>query len=324
MNRRSFVNASAAVMASVLTMPAMAQGNSKASSGESGPGSAGSGSPSSLESLITTGVPAPAAAVGYNTRTFGPAVTVGSSWQKFNFYGVDPAKVNVVTQNGDGSVTINGSANDYGAALSTASVSGVAGGKFRGIAFGGGGYFEATMSFDGPASFWANDIETMNGASVGAGPNQWLRQAKGYGDWIEVDMAEFDTAGVYGFAIHNWFYLVGSGKDTNTGPISGSPVFPAGADYTKPNKYGFLWMPATTTSQGYAKFYFNSVQVGNTITWKKYDPAAEPAPSVRKGTAFSVLDTLHLALILGSGNSTSNTVYFVQVWQDSSANNIVQ
>jgi hypothetical protein len=268
----------------------------------------------------TTAVPAPAAAVGDNIQTFGPAVTLGSNWQKFNFFGVDPGSVGAI-QNADGSVTITGGGDDYGAQLSTASVGGT--GSFSGIAFGGGGYFEATMSFNGPASFWANDIETMDGVSTGTGPNQWPGQAAGYGDWIETDFAEFDATGVYGFGVHNWFGTVGSGNDTNTGPVSGSPVFPAGADYTKPNTYGFLWVPATATTQGYAKYYFNGVQVGNTISWNQYNPSLGPPPSITNGTAFSVLDKLHLALILGTGSSgTPNTVYSVSVWQNSSANDI--
>ena len=40
----------------------------------------------------TSAVPAPAAAVGYDTQTFGPAVTLGSNWQTFNFFGVQPRK----------------------------------------------------------------------------------------------------------------------------------------------------------------------------------------------------------------------------------------
>ena len=109
----------------------------------------------------TTAVPDPAAAVGYDTQTFGPAVTLGSNWQKFNFFGVDPGSVGV-TQNADGSVTIAGGGDNYGAQLSTASVGSIPH-SFTGIAFGGGGYFQAVMSFTGPASFWANDIETMDG-----------------------------------------------------------------------------------------------------------------------------------------------------------------
>ncbi|HYZ20876.1 MAG TPA: hypothetical protein VE690_01850, partial [Rhodopila sp.] len=268
----------------------------------------------------TSGIPAVAAAVGYNAETFGPNVSVGSNWQKFSFYGVNPATVNV-TQNSDGSVTINPGGDNYGGQLSTASVDPTAG-SFQGIAFGGGGYFQATMSFNGPASFWANDIETMNGVSEGRGPNQWPGQPTGYGNWIEADMAEFDSPGVYGVGIHNWYGSVGSGNDTNTGPISGSPVYPAGADFTNPNTYGFLWVPATATTQGYAKFFFNGVQVGNTITWNQYNPSAGPAPSLSNGTAFSVMDSLHLALILGTGASSSVHVYSVAVWQKSAANDI--
>jgi hypothetical protein len=270
----------------------------------------------------TAQVPEPAAAVGFNTLTFGPAVKVGSNWQKFDFFGTNPSTVNV-TQNADGSVTINGGGNDYGGQLSTASV-GTGTRKFSGIAFGGGGYFQATMSFDGPAAFWANDIENMNGVSVGSGPNQWPGQAKGYGNWIETDIAEFDTRGVYGISLHNWYGIVGSGARTST-VGSGSPVSPAGANYTVPNTYGFLWMPATASTQGYAKFYFNGEQVGNTITWNQYNPALPPPP-VDQGTggssAYSILDKLHLALILGGSSSTPNTVYNVQVWQASAADDI--
>ena len=60
---------------------------------------------------------------------------------------------------------------------------------------------------------------------------------------------------------------------------SGSPVrTPAGTQTSQPHDYGFLWMPATATSQGYAKWYFHDVQVGNTITWNQYNPATPPSP----------------------------------------------
>ena len=85
-----------------------------------------------------------------------------------------------------------------------------------GDCIGGGAYFEAVMAFTGPASFWANDIETMNGVSIGAGPNPWPNQTAGYGDWMECDFAEFDTTNVYGFALHNWYSTVGSGVGTSS------------------------------------------------------------------------------------------------------------
>jgi hypothetical protein len=263
-------------------------------------------------------VPEPAAAVGFNTRTFGPSVTIGRNWHKFTFFGVSPSNINAV-QNSDGSVTINPGGNDYGAMLCTTARG--PGTSFTGVAFGGGGYFQATMKFAGPASFWANDIENMNGLSAGLGPHHWPGQAYVYGNWIEVDFAEFDTANVYGFAIHNWYGRVGSGAKTST-LESGSPVFSPGADYTKPNTYGFLWVPAAGSRQGYAKFFFNGVKIGNTITWNQYNPSVGPPPSTSNGTAYSVLDTLHLALILGTGTSTSNTIYNVEVWQASAADDI--
>jgi hypothetical protein len=266
----------------------------------------------------TTRIPGPASAVGFNTLTFRPNVTIGSNWRKFNFFGVSPATIDAV-QNSDGSVTINPGGDDYGAMLCTDTRGpGIA---FTGVAFGGGGYFQATMKFSGPASFWANDTENLNGVSSGVGPSQWPGQATGYGDWIETDFAEFDSPNVYGVAIHNWYGRVGSGVGAST-VDSGSPVFPPGADYTKPNIYGFLWVPVASSRQGYAKFSVNGVQIGKTITWNQYNPSADPPPATSNGTAYSVLDKLHLALILGTGSDTSNTVYNVQVWQASAADNI--
>ena len=51
----------------------------------------------------SSAVPTAAAAVGYNTETFGPAVTLGSNWLLWT----DAANVK---QNSDGSVTIAGAA----------------------------------------------------------------------------------------------------------------------------------------------------------------------------------------------------------------------
>jgi hypothetical protein len=83
------------------------------------------------------------------------------------------------------------------------------------------------------------------------------------------------------------------------------------------------------SSQGYAKFYFNETQVGNTITWEQYQSALQPAPAQNSagtggGNAYSVLDTLHLALILGGSSGSTNTIYSVSVWQASASNNLSQ
>src|SRR4051794_31077514 len=173
------------------------------------------------DSQTTAGIPAAAAAVGYNTETFGSAVTIGSNWRKFDFFGTDPAAIPVI-QNADGSVTISPGGNNYGAQLSTASV-GTTPTNWTGEAFGGGAYFQATMSFNGPASFWTNDVENMSTAST---TGQTTTPS-----WIEADIAEFDTTGVYGFALHNWTSTANGGQGIST-LNSGSPVFPAGADYS--------------------------------------------------------------------------------------------
>jgi hypothetical protein len=269
--------------------------------------------------------PAPAAAAGYAVQTLGPAVT-SSVWRPFSFFGTNPGSV-VTTQNADGSVSVVGGGDDYGAQLSTASATATAP-YFSGMAFGGGGYFEITMAIGGPASFWANDVETMAGVTAGdLAKSQWPGQATGFGDWIECDFAEFDTTGVYGFAMHNWYGVVGSGDGTST-LSSGSPASPPGAVYTQSNRYGFLWVPATSTQGGYAKWFFNDDQVGNTITWKQYDPSASPPPSESDATAYAVLDTRHLALILGGPGvndaGVTNTVHAVSVWQASASNDLVQ
>ncbi|WP_428535375.1 hypothetical protein [Rhodopila sp.] len=259
-----------------------------------------------MSSTQTTALPAVAAAVGYDTETFGPAVTLGGNWQKFDFFGTNPASI-PVTQNADGSVTISPGGNDYGAQLSTASV-GTTPTNWTGEAFGGGAYFQATMSFNGPASFWANDVENMaTGSTIGQSTSP---------SWIEADIAEFDTTGVYGFALHNWTSTANGGQGIST-LNSGSPVFPAGANYTVPNTYGLLWVPATATTQGYVKWYFNGQQVGNTIYWNQFNPN-EPASA----NPYSVMDSRHMALLLGAGSSTPNTVYNVQVWQASAAHDI--
>ena len=259
-----------------------------------------------MSSTQTTAIPTVAAAVGYDTETFGPAVTLGGNWQKFDFFGTNPASI-PVTQNADGSVTISPGGNDYGAQLSTASV-GTTPTNWTGEAFGGGAYFQATMSFNGPASFWANDVENMaTGSTIGQSTSP---------SWIEADIAEFDTTGVYGFALHNWTSTANGGQGIST-LNSGSPVFPAGANYTVPNTYGLLWVPATATTQGYVKWYFNGQQVGNTIYWNQFNPN-QPASA----NPYSVMDSRHMALLLGAGSSTPNTVYNVQVWQASAAHDI--
>jgi hypothetical protein len=281
-------------------------------------------------------VPAPAAAAGFNTLTFGPQLIIGGypgdngNWQRFNFFSNDWTKT-VVTVNDDGSIVMwkNGS-NSYAAVLCSASFNQWAKPYMRGVAFGGGGYFETLISFNldtgtGGATFWAEDVEGMAGGTAGdLSAAQWPGQAPKFIDAMEVDFMEFDPAPdmpssqTYGSFVHN-----------NWGPSGGSPpvgngsVFNVGpVDFNEPHRYGSLWVPATKTTQGSLTTYFDRNPVGKVIRWNLYDPTLAPPP-VDPGSAYSVLDQRHLALILGNFGSNPVTVHGVSVWQASAANNIV-
>ena len=123
-------------------------------------------------------------------------------------------------------------------------------------------------------AFWANDIESMAGSSAGdLKLRHWPGQADKFGNWIEVDIAEFD-AGLeqqMGIAIHNFYGYSGLPGVSTLG--SGSPVsVPPYTDFAEPHKYGFLWVPATRRTEGLAKWFFDDVQVGRTITWDRFRP----------------------------------------------------
>ena len=222
---------------------------------------------------------------------------VKTGWYGFSFFGSNPNNTGA-TKNSDGSIAISGSAGaSYDANISTASV-GTSPTNWTGEAFGGGGYFQATLSFTGQSygadqpDFWANDIENMESASTTGKPSQWQGQASGYGDWIEADFAEWDASAPdqYGFGMHNWYGPLGSGDDVSTTSAGSPATLPAGTNFAQPNTYGFWWVPATSTTQGYAKWFFNGQQIGKTVYWNQYNPATPPIPQIGS-SAFSVMDS---------------------------------
>jgi hypothetical protein len=251
---------------------------------------------------------------------------MGSNWHNYNFYGASGVGG---TQNSDGSILIPGTG---AGAISSAMQNAAKTNRWSGTAFGGGGYFEATFSFTGAnnsrlsvwPAFWANDIENMSQNGVTA-LTQWPGQPQRYGNWIEADFFEYDhqSTGQYGIQLHDWYGRYGSQGNINAfGP--GINV-PAGFDWAAPHKYGFLWVPATASTKGYAKMFLDSVQVGPTVFWNQYDPASpSPPPPANGSTAISVLDTRHLALIFDTGTPNPMTVYAVSVWQATGADNLTQ
>lgn len=273
-----------------------------------------------------TGIPPrPAAAVGYNTLAFGPVVGIGTNWFLFSFYGLHGGPA---SRNSDGSILLPG--NVAGSQYGICTAAQASDGKgWTGVAFGGGAYFVATFSFTGgfqpsqttwPA-WWANPIEMMapNGITRAT---HWPGQPPDYGDWIEPDFFEFNNgaSNKYGDTIHNWYGVIGSGDDVN--PNFPSITVPVGFNWSIPHKYGFLWVPATATSKGYATSYLDDVQVGGTAVWSEYN-ATNPPPPLDGVTAYSILDQYHLALILSSGTNNPMTVQNVEVWQANTNHNSI-
>lgn len=329
--------------------------------------------------------PAVASAAGFNTLTYGPNTTLGTvpdsatsypsvnkptgtttTWYPFSFFGTSWTALGV-SQNANGSIDNNGAGQIYGNGISTGvqgpySPTQTSRTNITGQSFGGGGYFEVTMALTGPTTYWANDIETMNGASNGAGIITWPGVAPPqpgcqttnncYEYGIETDIAEMDVTNFYAWAFHNWYGVASANDVTTIGVEFGGPIqntggcghgaqgpftAPPGVDYTKQNKYAALWIPATSTTSGSMQYYFNGNPVGNKFTWNQYNSASPPSPpptvgaltggvantcegyitggTYGPGTAWSVIDTRHLAFIIGTNpGSTSNVSSFV-AWQ---------
>jgi hypothetical protein len=359
-----FLAVSAAVLAQTppLTGTSSANGTGYPVGGSAGPSSSSSGSSSSggASPSAVAGVPAPAAAAGYTTLTFGPAVTIGGNWVPFRFYGQGAPQTGYASQNADGSVYISGSGTTTTQALATATpASNVT--KWSGAAFGPG-YYEAVISyqypnnynFDGGASFWGLDIEhTSQGPYDFCWPSSPpLGNSDGtsdkapnpcYDDFFEIDFFEADAATAahptcYQNGIGAWYNHVNGSSQSTSNPYqavrgsAGSVCVPAGTDFSQPHRYGWLWVAAqgsgqTTTHQGYMQFFFDGVQTGSTYYWNYHDPSqvsSYPAPPPVIGdTAISGMDWRHMFLILGTDPAHPMTVYSVSVWQKSAAQNLV-
>lgn len=151
-----------------------------------------------------------------------------------------------------------------------------------------------------------------------------ITTATPFGNWVEMDILEYD-AGVtnkFGTATHNWYGAIGYGTKTDVNWGSPFTLLPT-VSFSNVNKTGWLWVPATSTSQGFSKLFYNGVQVGNTIVWNLYDSTIAPPP-VAGTTAGSIIDTRHMAFIFNSGSGYSVTINSFTVWQATAANNLIQ
>ena len=297
-------------------------------------------------------VPIPAARVGYKNETYAGQFTQrsidlnntaasGFDWYPYRFYGTPTPSAERFVLNSDGSATLGNESLDASLASAVPTKTPL---RWAGIAFGGGGYFEATLRFDpgrtiranGKAwpSFWALPIEhVFNLPQV-----QWAGQPPEYVHFVELDFFEYDIwtskpKNDYDGAIHEWYGIYKAScpghnfcQASNGGHGINGPTniiaTPMATDFRKDHKFGFLWVPATKTSPGYAQYYFDGVATTDKVTWNLYE-GQPPPPGVVPWT-FGVMDSEHFALIVGTGIDQPVTVSSVRVWQSSTANNIRQ
>jgi hypothetical protein len=212
--------------------------------------------------------------------------------------------------------------------------------RWVGQAFGGGGYFEAEIRFNPSIviaqnekkswpCFWAMAIEHM----ANLPEEQWPGQKKGYVHFIEVDIMEYlikspRNKNIYVAGMHDWFGVWKETCTTKQFCNHRTPykevlkTAPSNTDYSKFHKYGFLWIPATNTTNGWGQFYFDDKPIGAKITWSKFD-GQKPSLKKEKWT-FGILDEQHLVLILGAGENQPMEIRTVRVWQNSKDKNWIQ
>lgn len=160
----------------------------------------------------------------------------------------------------------------------------------QGFALGGGGYFEARIRFDatptgngGWPSFWTMSAEHL-----------WGNETT---HWFESDFMEDDfwTAGgspsEYGATIHDWL-----GNDGNTQDVHG-----VGGVNSEWHVYGSLWHPAKAGEKGYWAFFFDGKEVGRT--------------TYSQGGTYSIGDSQHMPVILGTAKGWPMEVDWVRVWK---------
>ncbi len=301
---------------------------------------------------LTGTVPTPAFLAGYTINTFsstfnndvdlGSTLASGFKWYPYNFFNPNPpADMTKVTgSNTGGPVVLLGDTPGPNGEIMTCAVKNS---SYVGTAFGGGGYFEATLKFDpttvaigtgnGWPSFWAEPIEKGLGPSGTPVNDQWAGQSAGLEHWIEPDFMEYIRPGAaypttYDGTLHDWqgtFPTPGfTGVDNTAGSSNYMPINAPYTNFNVYNKYGFLWVPATATTKGFAQYYFNHQPVGTRITWSQYVAASTSPPVSGQPWAFGVMDIQHLSIILGTGPGATLTVQDVNVWQASAANNVVQ
>jgi hypothetical protein len=297
-------------------------------------------------------VPAPAGAVGYTQQTFsssawnsGNSTTApAGNWYSYNIFGATMPAGGIV-QNANGSLTLTGIGNQLTGIDTIAYNNSYSPIPFKGIAFGGGAYFQCSYSFSGTPSgnnnvaFLIGDVEEATG---------YVSQTSGH-QWLEYDVGEWNANSFtsHGFSMWNWYKL--GGGNVNVEPpsvVASSPITGISPNAHQGVVEGLLWVPATATTQGYVIQYENGAVVGQQGTnaqgisanysWNQYNASCLgtgaggtlPPNFTTSGacplSALSVTDVRHMHMIMLSSYATTPAlVTNCQVWQASTVGNIV-
>lgn len=290
---------------------------------------------------------------GYNVNTFHVSSfstanvdTLLTRNSGFKFYltgthGWDDTPASKLTFNGDGSLTLTGAGAGGGGIYSIAA-KGTPATDWRGTAFGGGAYFEATLSFDpapindaheanGFPAFWANPVEHAAESSVNA--DNWQGQPDWFVHYTELDFMEYNVSGSdsrlfqYNGTVIDWSgtWTGSNYPNMHQNSLNRQITLPVGTDFTQPHRYGFLWVPATPTSDGYFQWYFDGLPTSARVTYSYYDPVNPPSPpALGSPWLYGVVDGQHPVLHLNPDAVGSLRIYSVDVWQASSVGNITK
>jgi hypothetical protein len=288
--------------------------------------------------------PAFAAAVGYTHNTFSSTfdssqvdikntTNSGYKWYISRIAGAGVTPLAGIILNSDGSITLENNGGGFNDGIQSV---GIVKGGWVGTVFGGGGYFEAILKFDpqtvtnvakGFPAWWSIAIEHED-----KNLNQWPGQAKGYAHYAEPDFFEWNIDGMEGVPpkTYNGSMIDWSGIFT---PETGYPVrkltpwktkfntTPSATDFNQYHKFGWLWVPATATTKGYAQYYFDDQPSTDRVSWTQFTHQAPTPAKQMDPWTFGILDQQQLVLILGSGATGAMTVQSVNVWQKSDRSN---
>ena len=163
---------------------------------------------------------------------------------------------------------------------------------------------EGVISFQNAPAGWSDTVDGW--------PAFWATATNGSVEHVETDFFEYMTAGnshQFNFGFIDW---LPNGSHVGAGDIGidGTVNMPVTFDPSQRHTYGFLWVPATATSAGYAKLFVDGQNVGPTYTW------------TQTSGQFRSIDANTLQLIFGTGTANPMTVYSVAVWQKNASANV--